>query len=227
MLHCWHKQGFLPKAGPSCAECWPLARRHSPKQEPEKLLWEYHAHLLHLPDLSDLTSNGRSLKTEIFSLLNVYFCYCNKDHLLQISVYVSVFPSTSTKNSNWLFQRAFQGRLVRTSPFKKKTKKILSMPEFLHLLLLHYCTNAICKITNTKHLKDGTFFSAIFFCLLSTFNSVLFRFSSTVCFNSQFVGFLLLAWVFLIATGENNVFRTGKSESEAKTLVGWDRKSVV
>lgn len=55
------------------------------------------------------------------------------------------------------------------------------------------------------------------------FNSVLSRFSSTVCFNSQFVGFLLLVWVFLVATGENNVFRTGKSESKAKSLAGWSR----
>ena len=62
-----------------------------------------------------------------------------------------------------------------------------------------------------------------FFSLFSTFNGALSRFSSTVCFNSPFVGFLLLVWVFHIATGENNVFRTGKSESKAKTLAGWSR----
>lgn len=74
-------------------------------------------------------------------------------------------------------------------------------------------------MTNIKDLKDGTFSSAIFG-LFSTCNSALSRFSSTVCFNSQFAGFLLLVWVLLIATGENNVFRTGKSESKAKTLAG-------
>lgn len=44
----------------------------------------------------------------------------------------------------------------------KKQIKILSMPEFLHLLLLQYRNNAIYKMTNIKHLKDGMFFSAIF-----------------------------------------------------------------
>lgn len=39
---------------------------------------------------SDLTSNGCSLKTEIFSLLNVCSCYCNKEHRSQISLYVSL-----------------------------------------------------------------------------------------------------------------------------------------
>jgi len=36
------------------------------------------------------------------------------------------------------------------------------MLAFLHLLLLHYCNNATQKMTNIKHLKDGTFFSAVF-----------------------------------------------------------------
>lgn len=46
---------------------------------------------------------------------------------------------------------------------------------------------------NTGH------FSLQFFYLFSSFNSVLSRFSSTVCFTTQFAGFLLLLRVFLIA----------------------------
>lgn len=41
-------------------------------------------------------------------------------------------------------------------------KKIISMSEFLHSLLLHYCNNVIYNMASIKHLKDGTLFSAIF-----------------------------------------------------------------
>lgn len=49
----------------------------------------------------------------------------------------------------------------------KKTKqnqpaKNSFMPELLHLLLPHYCNNAVNKVTNIKNLKYRAFFSAIF-----------------------------------------------------------------
>lgn len=69
LLHCWHKQGFLLQPSLSFAKHRSSAHHHTSKH-PEKQLWEYYAHLLHLFYLTALTFIGCNLKPEIFTLLN-------------------------------------------------------------------------------------------------------------------------------------------------------------
>lgn len=124
-----------------------------------------------------------------------------------------------------------KGHLMQSQKNPKTTKPKHKPPQKSKTYLCqNLCTYYCYIIVIMQYVRWLTWsiwkmahFSLQFFGLFSTFNSVLSRFSSTVCFNSQFVGFLLLVWVFLIATRGNNVFRTGKSESEAKTLAVWSR----
>lgn len=76
---------------------------------------------------------------------------------------------------------------------KKKKKKLLFQRTF-YTDYLRWLEWSIWKLAH---------FSWKFFCLFRTLSSILCRFSSTVCLNSQFAGFLLLMGVFLIATGKN------------------------